>query len=342
MPSRERERASAAAVRKAPARELSPAAARALTRRGESSLDFALELEDHGIQVDRMGLDRKQWRQFMGPGVTPANFWEKVLPGLDLAGERRVRISSPDLMQGKELSRLDLELKASVKDRDGKFVPVELEWRIEPREKTGRLAMLSLDAAGRGRGLGEALFERTMAFFRDRGVERVTMRANIDVGGYLWPQKGFFAQDLGEAAAMLGDGPAYGAKGQIHAQIESLRAAIRRREIQGGLSKEEREQTREFAAELDQAQRIVEDGRRHVAAGNLRAAQLAVPMVAALRAETPEFLIRKISADNRGALYAALRADTLGKALLCGTACEAAYDFRDARCRRLYSPKPTA
>lgn len=57
-------------------------------------------------------------------------------------------------------------------------------------------AYLSIDPAAQGTGLGASIMRGSREVYRALGVKKITVTANIDVGGYTWARFGFAPKDL--------------------------------------------------------------------------------------------------------------------------------------------------
>jgi ribosomal protein S18 acetylase RimI-like enzyme len=91
---------------------------------------------------------------------------------------------------------LDCELQP-----DGIFVAVDAEdapigfvtTRLQPSSGIGWIPNLAVDPAHQGAGLGRALLERALAFFRERGMEvaKIETLEQNPIGQHLYPSLGF-------------------------------------------------------------------------------------------------------------------------------------------------------
>jgi GNAT superfamily N-acetyltransferase len=76
------------------------------------------------------------------------------------------------------------------RDRDGSMVAVH--------------ALLHLENEYRGKGFASAFNSRLVDWYRQQGIVRVEVHANIDVGGYTWATQGFEFEDEASASDILG------------------------------------------------------------------------------------------------------------------------------------------
>nr|WP_309693662.1 GNAT family N-acetyltransferase [Armatimonas sp.] len=91
---------------------------------------------------------------------------------------------------------LDCELQP-----DGVFVAVDVQdtpigyvtTRLQPQSRIGWIPNLAVDPACQGQGLGRALLERALTFFRESGMEvaKIETLEQNPIGQYLYPSLGF-------------------------------------------------------------------------------------------------------------------------------------------------------
>lgn len=79
-----------------------------------------------------------------------------------------------------------------VAEEDGKVLGY-ITTRIDREIGKGRIPNLAVDAAARGRGLGRALIEHALAYFRAEGMAyaMIETMTNNEVGQHLYPSCGF-------------------------------------------------------------------------------------------------------------------------------------------------------
>ncbi len=70
-------------------------------------------------------------------------------------------------------------------------------WRAFRKDASGKLFVehFSFDSAHMGKGGGKAVLRCSVGVYQKLGVDRMTLNANGDVGGYVWARFGFIPED---------------------------------------------------------------------------------------------------------------------------------------------------
>jgi len=79
-----------------------------------------------------------------------------------------------------------------VAEADGQVVGF-VTTRLLPRYRTGCIANIAVSKGFQGRGIGKALIDRALAYFREQGLEfaRIETLDQNETGKYLYPKLGF-------------------------------------------------------------------------------------------------------------------------------------------------------
>jgi hypothetical protein len=87
----------------------------------------------------------------------------------------------------------ETKISGSVRDGDGNKVGHFV--RTVTADETDGISvehtLLELDRTVQGQGFAERFNQHLFRWYRDSGIERVELTANIDVGGYAWARKGY-------------------------------------------------------------------------------------------------------------------------------------------------------
>lgn len=65
-------------------------------------------------------------------------------------------------------------------------------------EMVAKVHLLQIPDSAQGSGINKRLFKSDLALFEARGVDKINLKANIDVGGYAWFRYGFVPKDVKE------------------------------------------------------------------------------------------------------------------------------------------------
>lgn len=99
-----------------------------------------------------------------------------------------------------------LQFDAKILDSNGRSVGTTI--RQFSRNRNGTLsvyhALMTLDRRVQGQGFAEAWNGRLMRWYSESGLDRITVSANIDVGGYTWARQGFDFASVSDANVIRG------------------------------------------------------------------------------------------------------------------------------------------
>jgi len=88
------------------------------------------------------------------------------------------------------------EIRAATKSTDGSMV-METHLLIE-ETNTLEMGLVNIEDGYTGKGLGEDFTARVIRTAKEKGLDAITLEANITIGRYAWAKKGFDYSDPGE------------------------------------------------------------------------------------------------------------------------------------------------
>lgn len=110
--------------------------------------------------------------------------------GQNADGSFSLAVRFMDLLTGKNLGRADRKIRKLRLD-DGSFV------------YDAHHSIFQLEKAAQGRGISTAFLRESENLYRQMGMDRVSLNANIDVGGYAWARSGFDWSSFGDLNFVL-------------------------------------------------------------------------------------------------------------------------------------------
>lgn len=110
--------------------------------------------------------------------------------GQDADGSFSLAVRFMDLITGNNLGRADRKIR-KIRLDDGSFV------------YDAHHSIFQLEKSAQGRGISTAFLRESENLYRQMGLDRVSLNANIDVGGYAWARSGFDWASLGDLNYVL-------------------------------------------------------------------------------------------------------------------------------------------
>ena len=170
--------------RNKPAAEAKPAAAPAKgekKKKVEHVSDFA---KNDITLANSLVLDKDKQKKFMDLWNTtldsaPGEFKQTFLGGLPAS----MRVDYDEDAE-------TLDIKGELHDEEGRPLGT-YDRTIDLANKQAKSAFLKLKKSAEGKGIAKKLMKGNMEIYRKLGLEKVKVRANIDVGGYSWARYGY-------------------------------------------------------------------------------------------------------------------------------------------------------
>lgn len=132
------------------------------------------------------------------PNLTdPEAFFDKAFslgPGFTTKLERMELIEAGDPTKDKSSAFLDMSLyDDSERFGSGAFVGrLKRNYHLEPDGTvTAEHELFDLEPAYQEKGLGSLMTDNTEAAYKEAGISRIKLHANLSIGGYVWARQGY-------------------------------------------------------------------------------------------------------------------------------------------------------
>jgi GNAT superfamily N-acetyltransferase len=94
----------------------------------------------------------------------------------------------------------ELHVGGSLRDAQGRSIG-NIQRRIIPEERRAYHAYLNINPSAQAHGVAKQLMRDQIDVYKQMGIDKVTLLANIDVGGYAWAKYGY-APSIGDWRAV--------------------------------------------------------------------------------------------------------------------------------------------
>ena len=156
-------------------------------KKGKVKVNSVKEFEDDKVHVDSNKVDKfiESWNE--GIGIDPGEFHKDFtggLPSTMMITHRYYEHDDGDVMENR------MQIAGNLKDEDGDNIGSYTRV-IDLKNHKADSSFFQMEEDYQGKGEGKTMLAANVAMYQELGLSKVTVHANIDVGGYAWAKYGY-------------------------------------------------------------------------------------------------------------------------------------------------------